>query len=436
MQYAQTADGVRIAYAVAGHGQPLVRVPSAPFSHCQVEWRQGDFYDRLCQNRSVVTFDPRGTGLSDREAADYSLDARLLDLEAVVDRLGLETFALNAIWYSGPLVIAYAVRHAERVTHLVLDDTFADAGAVARNPISRALRELESDWEALTESIAFTFAGAGGDEALRYAEFLRSCTTQDAAIRMRAADARVDVTDLLPDVQAPALILQHAGIRGSMDEHARQMAALIPDAQLVVLDGKFTENLDHLLSAMTEFLGDEASPPEATPGTSAFRTVLFTDLVGHTEMMSRLGDERGREVLREHETITRDVLKQHAGTEVKTMGDGFMASFPSATKALECAIATQRAFAEHNESAEEPIQVRIGLNAGEPIAEEDDLFGTAVITAARICAKAEGGEILTSDTVRQIVAGKDFLFSDRGDVALRGFEDPVRLYEVRWREEG
>jgi class 3 adenylate cyclase len=116
------------------------------------------------------------------------------------------------------------------------------------------------------------------------------------------------------------------------------------------------------------------------------------------------------------------------------MGDGFMASFSSATRALECAIAMQRAFAEHNQTAAEPIRVRIGLNAGEPIAEEKDLFGTAVNMAARIAAKAEGGEILASDVVRQLVAGKGFLFSDRGEVELRGFEEAVRLYEVRWRE--
>ena len=117
-----------------------------------------------------------------------------------------------------------------------------------------------------------------------------------------------------------------------------------------------------------------------------------------------------------------------------------MASFGSATGALECAIAMQRAFAEHNESAEEPIRVRVGLNAGEPIAEDDpdgrsDLFGTAVNVAARIAAKAEGGEVFASDVVRQLVAGKRFLFADRGEISLRGFEDPVRLYEVRWREE-
>ncbi len=122
------------------------------------------------------------------------------------------------------------------------------------------------------------------------------------------------------------------------------------------------------------------------------------------------------------------------------MGDGFMASFSSATKALECAIALQQAFAQRNESAEEPINVRIGLNAGEPIAEDDpggrgDLFGTAVNVAARIASKADAGEILASNVVRELVAGKEFLFNDRGDTELRGFQDLVRVYEVRWRED-
>ena len=142
-------------------------------------------------------------------------------------------------------------------------------------------------------------------------------------------------------------------------------------------------------------------------------------------------------MLREHERITREALKAHGGTEVKTMGDGFMASLllghAGAGVRHRHAAGLCRA---QRVGAEEPIRVRIGLNAGEPIAEDQDLFGTAVNLAARIAAKAEGGEILASDVVRQLVAGKGFLFSDRGDVALRGFEDPARLYEVRWREEG
>ncbi|MGH2671041.1 MAG: adenylate/guanylate cyclase domain-containing protein, partial [bacterium] len=133
-------------------------------------------------------------------------------------------------------------------------------------------------------------------------------------------------------------------------------------------------------------------------------------------------------------------LKTHGGSEVKTMGDGFMASFGSATKALECAVAIQRTM-EQGTGNMKDVRVRIGLNAGEPIAEDDpdgraDLHGTAVIVAARIAAKAEGGEILVSDVVRQLVAGKGFLFNDRGEHALKGFEDPVRVFEVRWRDSG
>ena len=205
--------------------------------------------------------------------------------------------------------------------------------------------------------------------------------------------------------------------------------------------GPWQGDTQAVLTAIDEFLGEgeEAAPTAEPTEPGTFRTVLFTDVEGSTALTDRLGDAKARELLRENERLVREALKSHGGAEVKTMGDGFMASFSSATKALESAIAMQRAFAAHNESAEEPIRVRIGLNAGEPIAEDDpegrsDLFGTAVNMAARIAAQAEGGEVLASDVVRQLVAGKRFLFADRGETALRGFEDPVRLYEVSWRE--
>jgi class 3 adenylate cyclase len=156
---------------------------------------------------------------------------------------------------------------------------------------------------------------------------------------------------------------------------------------------------------------------------------------GSTALTDRLGDAKARELLREHERMVREALKSHGGSEVKALGDGFMTSFSSATKALECAIAVQRAFAGRNESADEPILVRVGLNAGEPITEGDDLYGTAVNLAARITAQAKGGEILASEAVRQIVAGKKFPFSDRGETTLRGFEDRVHIYQLSWREE-
>jgi adenylate cyclase len=162
------------------------------------------------------------------------------------------------------------------------------------------------------------------------------------------------------------------------------------------------------------------------------RTVLFTDLVGHTEMMRRLGDDGGREVLREHERITRGLLKEYGGAEVKTMGDGFIASFSSVTRGMDCAIALQRAFADVERSSQ--LQIRVGLNAGEPIEEDGDLFGSTVIMASRICAQAGAGEILIPEPLRHLLSGKSYVYADRGETMLKGFEDAVRLYEVRWRE--
>jgi len=204
--------------------------------------------------------------------------------------------------------------------------------------------------------------------------------------------------------------------------------------------------MESVAAAIDEFLGEgeETAAGTAAPVPSGLVTILFTDIEGSTAMTQRLGDAKAREVMREHERIVREALKAHGGSEVKTMGDGFMASFGSATKALECAVAIQRAFEERNADIGAqglaPLHVRIGLNAGEPIAEDDpdgrgDLFGTAVIRAARIAALAQGGEILVANVVRELAEGKGFMFGDRGEVALRGFDDPVRLFEVRWREE-
>jgi class 3 adenylate cyclase len=256
-----------------------------------------------------------------------------------------------------------------------------------------------------------------------------------------------DISSLLPQISSPTLVLFTYGFLDSLLPLTRDVARLIPDAELVetgAQGGSWQDLFKSSLDVADTFLwgeqrGESASrkPSSVEPG--AFRTVLFTDVEGSTALTDRLGDARARDLLREHERITREALKAHGGSEVKTMGDGFMASFSSATKALECAIAIQSAFAQRNESAEEPIKVRIGLNAGEPIAEDDpsgrgDLFGASVNRAARIAAMAQGGEILVANVVRELAEGKEFLFNDRGDTELRGFEDPVRVYEVRWHD--
>ena len=436
MQYATAADGVRIAYAVAGSGPWLVRMPSLPFSHVQLEWRDSDFYASLTRNITAVAFDARGTGLSDRDARDLSLDARIGDVEAVVDRVGIDHFALHAAQLSGPTAIAYAVRHPERVSHLILDDTFACARAFMQMPHNRALRELVADdWESTTESLAFMYIGHGDADVARYAAFFRACVTQEMARRIMNAIARDDVTGLLQSVRAPTLVLQHAGLKNLPPGSGRELAAGIPGARLQMLSGSIGDAMETVVSTVGEFIGAHPvqAPAPAPRDDSVFRAILFTDIVAHTDMMRRLGDEAGRAVLRDHERITRDVLATHGGVEVKTDGDSFMASFTSAASAAASAVALQRAFADYNRTAGEPIHVRAGINAGEPIAEAGDYFGASVILAARISALAAADEVLVSVAVRELCAGKQLRFSDRGTVELKGFDEPISLYELHWR---
>jgi class 3 adenylate cyclase len=452
IQYAKTADGVSIAFWTVGEGMPLVRVPTMPWSHIQMEWQIPEFrrgWERLAETRMLAGYDGRGFGLSERNVAEYSLDALVLDLEAVVDHVGLQRFALSAMGFGGPVAIAYATLHSERVSRLVLSHSFArgsDFWSSSRHRAFTALRE--TDWETFTEAVAqFVFGWSGAESARRLTALVRECSTPEALQAFMVAARGFDVTALLPKVKSPTLVLQGRGPQSLTMDIARGIASRIPNARLMVLDEmqNFPIVSEAATAAIDDFLseGEEAAagaePPAAgaePPAAGAFRTVLFTDVEGSTALTQRLGDARAREVLREHERIVREALRAHGGSEVKALGDGFMASFSSATRALECAIATHKAFAEHNESAGEPIRVRIGLNAGEPIAEAADLFGTAVNLAARIAAQAAGGEILVANVVRELAAGKGFLFADRGETALRGFEDPVRLYQVRWGEQG
>jgi class 3 adenylate cyclase len=443
IQYAQTKDGVSIAYWTMGEGMPLVYMPTIPVSHLEVEWQNPEFrrwYERLAEKRQLIRYDHRGTGLSDRAVTDFSLDTHILDLEAVVDRLGLERFALLALLHAGPVAIAYAARRPERVSHLLLWCTYASGSDYSGLPEVQTLRQfIGVDWETYTETTADVILGRPrGEEGRRFAAYMRESVAAEAAMAALRGTSDVDVAALLPYVRSPTVVLHRRQLRLAGIGLARELASKIPDARLIVLEGAsiapYMDDTERAGKAIDEFLGEgeeaEAGAEATEPG--AFRTVLFTDVEGSTALTQRLGDAKARDLLREHERIVREALKAHGGSEFKTMGDGFMTSFSSATRALESAIAMQRAFAAHNESAEEPILVRVGMNAGEPIAEDEDLFGTAVNLAARICGHAEAGQILASDVVRQLVAGKDFLFSDRGEVRLRGFDEPVRLYEVRW----
>jgi class 3 adenylate cyclase len=444
IRYCKTKDGVSIAYTTYGEGSPLFWAADFPWSHLQIEARGvGAPFVRMGE-RMVVRYDARGLGMSDRDVEDLSIEARQLDIEAVADVLGFPSFDLLAVGLSGPTTIAFAASHPDRVARLVLVNSFAMSrrGLKGSQQAKTVSQLAPVDWEMFSENLAGLTFGWGREEARQAGEFIRATVTQEMYARLQAELMRDDVTGLLPDVKAPTLILQHAEFKPLTPESGRILATGIPNARLTVVEGSWQNGVGPIFRAAAEFLdeGTTASrtSPRAPQERGGFATILFTDVEGSTALTDHLGDKAARDVLREHEHTTREALNAHGGSEVKTMGDGFMASFGSATRAMECAIAIQRAFDHQglgNAPGKPAVRVRIGLNAGEPIAEDDDLFGTAVIVAARIAAKAQGGEILVSDVVRQLVAGKGFLFNDRGTFPLKGFEEPVRVYEVSWRND-
>jgi class 3 adenylate cyclase len=166
---------------------------------------------------------------------------------------------------------------------------------------------------------------------------------------------------------------------------------------------------------------------------TAFRTIVFTDIVGSTRLTQQLGDSAAMGLLRVHDRIARGAVGQRGGSEVKHTGDGLMASFGSVSAALESSVAIQRELADHNRTATHPVEVRIGVAAGEPVLENDDLFGAAVQLAARLCDRARPGSILVSGAVRDLSIGKRFDFQRRGRLTMKGFDDPVTLFEVSWQ---
>jgi class 3 adenylate cyclase/pimeloyl-ACP methyl ester carboxylesterase len=454
IRFCTTSDGVRIAYATVGKGPPLVRVLGW-FTHLELDWETPWIkaaVEAMARKCTYIRYDGRGMGLSDRDITDFSVESQVRDLEAVIDAVGLAKVALYALSQGGPVAITYATRHPERVSRLVLYGAFArippprdERQAQLRQAMLTMVREgWGSDNPAFRQTWTAMFMPDADAERIRwFNDIQRAATSADNAAAFLSQAGDYDVRDLLPAVNTPTLIAHCRGDKLVRFELGRELAAAIPNARFLPLESDnhalgvdepawqvFRQNMD-------KFLAEERKPakrksPETAAARAGLVTIMFTDMEGSTTLTQRLGDARAQDVLRTHNTIVRDALKAHSGSETKHTGDGIMASFASASKALEAAVAIQRTFTDHNESAETPIRVRIGLNAGEPVAEDEDLFGTAVQLAARICAHAEPGQILASNVVRELSAGKGIMFSDRGEVTLRGFEEPVRLYEVRW----
>lgn len=449
IQYATTSDGVSIAYFTMGEGPPFLIVPPIPWSHVGLELEYPGYrhwLDTNARNKRVIRYDSRGSGLSDRDVDLSDPQGFLLDIDGVADKLGLERFVLFGISIGAPVAIGYAATHPERVSKLILWCAPARSKDVA-TPAGDAVRVLRNmDWNLFTETAAHAMVAGWdlADDARRWAAFSRETISQESVIKSGLLEQSFDVTEELKQIKCPTLVLHRREAVMPSEAAARYIASRIPDAELVILEGgaliTWLGNTDEVIRLIDGFLGLETletSTPElvAQPRSGGGMVIiLFTDIAGSTTLTQRVGDAAAQTVVRAHNTIVRKALSANGGSETKHTGDGIMASFPLASSAIEAAIAIQRAVAAqgvaHPETA---FRVRIGLNAGEPVVEEQDMFGTAVQLARRVCDHGEAGSILVTDVVRQLAAGKRYLFSDNGEATLRGFEDPVRLYEVSWR---
>lgn len=440
IQFVNTPDGVSLAVATLGAGPPLVIVPGW-ISHLELEWNfpaNRDFFLRLAENNLVVRYDKRGNGLSDRDVVDYSPEAHLRDLQAIIDALGLRGVTLLGYSQGGPIAVAYAVERPENVAHLILYGSYHDGTtAYFRDLIDALAGLIKADWGGYGGSAMLDMFVPGSSPEARagFAEFQKQAANADAAIATMTGLFDFNVTALLPRVTAPTLVLHRRGDRTCPFQQGREMAARIPGARFVPLEGDIhvigLGDIEPLITSIQEFLGGAEGPRSVQKVAGGLQTILFTDIESSTALTQRLGDDGAQEILRQHNAAVRDSLEMTGGTEIKHTGDGIMASFPSASRAISCALSIQYAVAARNTAEPaDPLGVRIGLNAGEPVAEDRDLFGASVQLARRICDAARPGQVLVSDVVRQLVAGKGFAFADQGEALLKGFAEPVRLFEV------
>lgn len=438
IQYAKTSDGVSIAFSVLGQGPPLVLL--VPFNHAGLEWGVPEVrghHERMAQKHMLVRYDGRGCGLSDRDVDVFSLGSSLLDLQAVVDHLKLERFALYAFQYAGPVAIAYAAQHPERVSHLILWCSCA-RGSDMTSPQLRGLgRLLNSNWSLYAETVAHAVLGwSEGEPARAYAALLREAVSQESCRQQLLAAGQFDVTHLLGEVRCPALVLQRRHVPVPQVEVAKSLAGQITNARLVLLEGTsmagYLGDTEAVLSAIDEFLSErETTEPSATELPQGTAIILFADIAESTALTERLGDAAFRDKARELDGSLRAVIRDHEGTPIegKLLGDGVLAVFTSARHAIGAALRC----GEAGESAGLPLH--LGVHAGDVIREDDgNVYGGAVNIAARIAAESAPGEVLVSGTVRDLArTSAGVAFEDRGEQSLKGVGEPVRVFAVRTR---
>jgi class 3 adenylate cyclase len=424
--YARSGDA-SIAYQTVGEGPCDLVVVNGPASHLELMWeepRTARTFRTMAQFGRLIMFDRRGTGLSDPVSAPPTLEQQVDDLKAVLEATGSDHVSMIGGSDLG-LSALFAATYPEQVTALVLSGVAAD-GAHTLVGRSRAemLDAIENNWGDGTLVSVFAPSQLDNPEFVEWwGRLQRSAVSPGMARKLMDMNAQTNLRAILPTIRVPTLVLHTSGNRVVPVECGREVASLIPGARFIEYEGEDAYMWCDApgLSDIEEFLTGRRS---AAPPERVLATVMFTDIVGSTEQLSQLGDRRWRARREEHDRIIRDGLRRWRGREIKTYGDGFLATFDGPARAVSCGGEIV------DELAELGLHVRIGLHTGECELRPDDVTGIAVHIASRVMHAADPGEVLASSTVKELVVGSGLRFEDRGAHALRGVDDEWRLFAL------
>jgi pimeloyl-ACP methyl ester carboxylesterase/class 3 adenylate cyclase len=431
IRYAKSGN-VHVAYQVFGQGPvDLVFVPGF-ISHLEVWWSDpghARWLRRLGESVRVIMFDKRGTGLSDRVDQQPGMDARMDDFRAVMDAVGVERAAIMGISEAGSLASLFAATHPERCQALVLYGAFARFSWWF--PTEEALQHFyhyaDTAW-GTGASLPMFAPSMAGNKAFQewWGRFERLGANPAACIEIMRMNAQIDVSAILPTIHVPTLIIHRKDDVAVNVEAGRELAAGIPDARYIEIPGidhflSVGTNSDEILEMIVEFVTGSKAVPLAD---RVLATVLFTDIVESTEKAGAVGDQRWRDLLEAHDKAVRGELGRFRGREVKSLGDGFLATFDGPARAIHCA---QSINAELHRLG---IPIRVGIHTGEVELVDGDVRGIAVHIASRIAGLGRADDIVVSRTIKDLVAGSGISFEDFGTHVLKGLPDAWQLYRV------
>jgi class 3 adenylate cyclase len=432
--------GLNVAYSLAGDG-PIDLVLAPGFvSHLEAGFELPAIeraVRRLTRFARVISFDKPGTGLSDPIDGPQTLEHRMEDLMAVLDDAGAERAALFGISEGAPMSALFAATHADRTRALIMYGSYARGSAADDYPwapewdqVEAAAQMIDAEWgKGLWLDVYAPSVAADPEFARWWSHYQRVAASPAMAKAVVRLAAEIDIRHVLPAISAPTLVLHRSGDFLWPVEGARFVAESIPGARLVELAGAdhfpFAGDVELLLDEVESFLTGTryASEPDRR-----LLTVLFTDIVESTEQLAVLGDRRWRGLLERHDALIRGELKRHGGREIKTTGDGFLATFEGPARAIECAQAIVAGAGSLG------IEIRAGVHTGECEVVGDDVAGMAVHIGARVGALARSGEVWVSGTVKDLVVGSGIEFSERGTRELKGVPGEWPIYRVEGAE--